>query len=139
MMRRQKCREKHLKPRRPGDWVNHGVWLFALALVGCSSSKPLAARDVADANDTGRTLAARTQAEQQLLARVGSLPSGSAQQLAGLSVIAEPAYAAASGHTCRALSITQSNPAAQRQRIACTDGKNWFFVPDVFGAGDGQE
>lgn len=128
-----------MKPRKSDDWANHRVWLLALALVACSSPKPLAARDVADANDTGRTLAARTQAEQQLLARVGSLPSGSAQQLSGLNVIAEPAYAAASGHTCRALSITPSSPSMERHRIACTDGKNWFFVPDVFGTGEGQE
>lgn len=104
--------------------------------MACSSSKPLPARDVADANDTGRTLAARNQAERQLLEKVAGLRNDRAEQVGGLSVVAEAPYAAASGRTCRALSLKQAGASNGMSRVACTDGKQWFFVPDVFGANE---
>jgi hypothetical protein len=62
-----------------------------------------------------------------------SLPSGKPQQVAGATVVAEPAYVAASGRTCRALSINATNRVDPRHRLACTNGGAWFFVPEVFG------
>lgn len=89
---------------------------------------------MADANDTGRTVAARSEGERALLGKVPSLPSGVVTRVGSDSVSAEEPYTAASGRTCRALTIT---PAASRNathRLACTDGRTWFFVPDVFGS-----
>jgi hypothetical protein len=107
--------------------------LLVLA-VACGSAAPPNARDVADANDTGRTVGARSESERALLGELTSLPSNAPRRFRDATVVAEPPYAAASGHTCRAVHVT--TPKAAVHRLACGDGKNWFFVPDVFGSSD---
>lgn len=104
-----------------------------LCLVACSSGPVPSPRDVADANDTGRTLDARSATERALLVEAASLPSGTQRRVGGATVVADAAYAAASGRTCRVLHITEA-AAKVMDRLACSDGKSWFFVPDVFGA-----
>jgi hypothetical protein len=73
-----------------------------------------------------------------LLGHVAALPSGRQQRVAGFVVQADAPYAAASGRTCRTLTIEQAGATPARNRVACTDGKRWFFVPNVFGL-DGTE
>lgn len=113
------------------------VAAFAAALLGaCSSAAPISARDAADANDTGATLLAKNEAERSLLTQVPTLPSQTARRLGQTVVVAEAPYTAASGRTCRALHLTSSSPKTDSHRLACNDGKAWFFVPDVFGGGE---
>jgi hypothetical protein len=112
-------------------------WL-ALASCGCASAPGAEARDLADANDTGSALGARSTSEAVVLTAVSSLPSGQPRQMAGTTVIAEPAYAAASGRTCRALSLNPTRPGKASHRLACTTGGAWFFVPDVFGGNESR-
>ena len=111
-----------------------GVLVGSL-LIGCASAPPAAARDVADANDTGSTLVAKSQSERALLTDLPGLPALATRRLGDATVMAEAPYAAASGRTCRALHVTSKQPATTRHRLACSDGKSWFFVPDVFGDG----
>jgi hypothetical protein len=99
----------------------------------CASSPPLSPRDVADANDTGRTLAPTNQSERELLQRIPQLPAGPAQRIGDDVVVVEAAYAAASGRTCRAVRLTASKTGKTSHRVACNGGGSWFFVPDVFG------
>jgi hypothetical protein len=106
--------------------------LASLALACGGGDKPNA-RDAADANDTGRTLPARSASEQNILQQVAQLPAGSPRTFGDSVVVAEPAYNAASGRTCRALSITRGKQGQASHRLACTEGKAWFFVPDVLG------
>ncbi len=131
------------------DWVSFPLdratfWgaLCALTLMGCAGAPPPEPRAIEDANDTGRTVDARSGAETEVLRAVPTLPVRQPRRIAGLVVTADSAYSAASGRTCRALSI---NPAANKpsqgstQRLACTSGDAWFFVPDVFGETDETE
>jgi len=105
------------------------------ASAACSSAPPPSARDVADANDTGRTLSPSSEGERELLRRISQLPAGTPQRVGDESVVAEPPYTAASGRTCRALSLTSGKTGKVFHRVACSGGGNaWFFVPDVFGA-----
>jgi hypothetical protein len=90
-------------------------------------------RDVADANDTGGTLPAEDDVDRAVLRELAQLPSGSPRQFGSKSVVAEAPYTAASGRSCRALHFT-TTARASVSRLACNDGKSWFFVPDVFGA-----
>ncbi len=108
--------------------------LLLLLALACSSAPRLSARDVADANDTGRALAAKSDDERGVLGRLAVLPSGKHERVGGATVMAEAPYTAASGRTCRALRLTQAPTQAARRRLACSDGKAWFFVPDVFEA-----
>ena len=108
--------------------------VLAVSLSGCASRPALESRDVVDANDTGSALAARSDLERAVLSAVSTLPSGQPRQLAGSTVIAEPAYASASGRTCRALSLSPDRKVEKSHRLACTNGGSWFFVPEVFGA-----
>ncbi len=107
--------------------------LFMASLTACAAQPQPSPRDVADANDTGGRLAPSGEADRALLRQLPKLPSGAPQRVGDATVVAEPAYQAASGQTCRALHVTHANASA-RHRLACTDGKTWFFVPDVFGS-----
>lgn len=100
----------------------------------CASARPPSDRDIADANDTGRTLTADTAAERELLRRLPQLRAGTPQSIGEDSVVAEPAYTAASGRTCRALWLTSGKAGNTSHRVACSNGSEWFFVPDVFGS-----
>jgi len=109
------------------------MMLLGAALLGCGGGEKPNPRDAADANDTGRTLPARSASEQTILRQVADLPAGTAQTVGEVVVIAAPAYHAASGRTCRALSISRRESKQASHRLACTEGKAWFFVPDVLG------
>lgn len=114
--------------------------LAALLLpLACSSAPQPGVRDLADANDTGRSVGARSDDERALLARLGTLPSGKPERVGTTTILAEPAYAAASGRTCRALQLTQGPRSVSRARLACSKGDAWFFVPDVFEGDTTQE
>src|SRR5215207_6561632 len=104
----------------------------AVMLNACSGPPAASARDVADANDTGRTLTPQTANERQLLRQLSQLPNGTPQRIGDTSVIADTPYNAASGHTCRAVRLTAKQTPTTDHRLACTDGRGWFFVPDVF-------
>lgn len=115
--------------RRRAKALFLGGWL----LMACSSAPQPSARDVADASDTGRAVTAATQTERELLQLAADLPVGKARKVGTAMVISEAAYVAASGRTCRALHVTAAGSGTAVHRLACNDGKSWFFVPDVFG------
>jgi hypothetical protein len=117
-------------PRVEARWA---AWLPVLVLWSCSSAPPPSARDVADANDTGGTLHPKNETDRELLKELPSLPSGTPQRVAGASVVADAPYTSASGRSCRAMHVTTQRAGRATPRLACTDGKAWFFVPDVFG------
>jgi len=110
--------------------------LGALA-IACSSPPAISARDAADANDTGGALQGKNEFERAVLREVPALASGTARRVSDATVIADPPYTAASGRTCRALHLQQA--ASASERLACTDGKSWFFVPSIFGEGNPGE
>lgn len=114
-------------------WLRPRARYCALVLiaVGCASQPRGEPRDVADANDTGRSLPAQTRLEQDVLRALPSLESGQARPVGNAKVVAEAAYTAASGRTCRALSIGVRGK--NLPRLACHSGGSWYFVPDVFG------
>ena len=119
-------------------WSAFPLLLLPLA---CSSVRQPTARDVADANDTGRAVPAVSATERQVLDRVATLPSNVATRIGDATVNAEAPYAAASARSCRALHITLSASQQPLHRLACNDGRAWFFVPDIFGttgAGPGE-
>jgi hypothetical protein len=100
-------------------------------LTACSSPAPPSARDAADANDNGRTVDAKSDGERALLKNISALPSSVPRRMGDAVVVAEPFYDSASGRRCRAVHLTTQK--TRSDRVACTDGRSWFFVPDVFG------
>jgi len=102
---------------------------FASALVfivsACASAPPAGAFT---AELAPTTLSATTPAETELLRRAAELPVGQPVDVAGLQVLAEAPYTAASGRLCRELRVDQ------QLRLAC-DGptppgqSGWVFVP----------
>lgn len=73
--------------------------------------------------------------EQALLTALGELPAGEARDFGGWHVLAGDPYVAASGLVCRSVLQTSSTSGAGGlNRLACRDGQEWFFTPDVFAA-----
>lgn len=111
-----------------------GLFLLLLpGFGGCASEPALNARDAADASDTGRVLAPANDSERRLLEALPRLAEGREQRVAEAKVVAEAPYASASGKTCRAVHFLSGPRPSETHRLACSDGKSWFFVPDVLG------
>jgi hypothetical protein len=106
--------------------------VVALSLLAACAAPPQASpRDLADANDTGGTLKATSASEREILERLPRLANGAALRVGDGTVVGDAAYAAASGRTCRRVQLTQGS-GRKSDRLACSDGGAWFFVPDVF-------
>lgn len=110
--------------------------LLASFFTACSSQPALGQAEIRDANDVGSASPGKTEQERELLRKVASLPSGNPSRVGSTLVTAEAPYTAASGRTCRALHVGEGKQATER--LACNDGRAWFFVPDVFGPGSGD-
>lgn len=108
--------------------------LLTMAMLGCSKPPSIAAQDAADANDTGGALAAQSDSERALLKEVGSMPTGTPRRIGSATVVADAPYTAASGRTCRALHLSAEGSKKAEGKLACNNGKGWFFAPDVFGS-----
>jgi hypothetical protein len=105
------------------------LWLS----VACAAPPPASPRDLSDANDTGSRLEA-SPSDRALLARLSAMPSGTPRQVGDATVVADAAYAAASGRECRLLHLTRPQGHSTIDQLACSDGGDWFWVPDVFAA-----
>lgn len=73
--------------------------------------------------------------ERELLRRLPELPAEQPVAIDDATVIARAPYSAASGRTCRALTIRASGQGpggASRSRLACREDGDWFFVPQIF-------
>lgn len=106
---------------------------LALAIIGCAKP-PLEPRAAADANDVGGTFEPKTELERAVLQALPGLPDNAPKKIAGATVVAEAAYAAASDRTCRALTFSDKADGQATRRLACLSGGHWVFVPDVFGS-----
>jgi hypothetical protein len=113
--------------------VSAALLTLAIVAVGCAAQPQASLRDVADANDTGGTVAAGTATERAVLAALPRLAATAPERINGLTVMAQTPYLAASGRTCRAVSLTSPKGGVEN-RLACSDGRSWFFVPNVFSS-----
>ena len=68
--------------------------------------------------------------ERELLRRLPELPAKQPVSINDATVFAGAPYFAASGRTCRALTMQGAGPA--RSRLACREDGDWFFVPAIF-------
>jgi hypothetical protein len=103
---------------------------LALALMSCSGSAPPPETAAAPAR-AGGTIPPANSAEKEILLRIDQMPARAAVRVQGLTVIADYPYVAASGRTCRRITQTSSS-GASAERLACSDGRTWFYVPTVF-------
>jgi hypothetical protein len=102
--------------------------LGTASLVGCGGSEPPAAA-------TGTKGEPATSAERDALAALDALRVGEVRVLGGVELRAEPQYSAASGATCRWVSLkAPSGP--ETRRLACRDQRTWFYAPDVLAPPD---
>ena len=119
-----------------GVWAraSGSVWASLFLLSACAATPGASARDIADANDTGATIGAKSEADRAILRELPTLPTGSPRRVGEATIVAEAPYTAASGRSCRALHVPALASHKASDRLACSDGKTWFFVPNVFGA-----
>lgn len=97
--------------------------LLALALSGCATTKPAPTRMLAVPAAGARVVAPRDAAEAAVLQELPSLAPESVPMRAGQAQ-AGAVYLAASGRTCRSLTL------AGAAKVACRDDERWFFVPN---------
>jgi hypothetical protein len=71
--------------------------------------------------------------ELKVLAALDELAPGQPRAIGDLSVVADAPYHAASGRTCRGVTLTSTLPPKHsRTRLACKHGQQWQFAPSVF-------
>jgi len=117
------------------------VNVVCVVMLGCgSTSQNLAADGPTPLIGNGKAEAA-SPAEAKVLEQLERLPVAQARNVDTLSVVADAPYAAASGKTCRRLTLTPVEPPkTSRTRLACKDAGQhagasaWGFVPSVFSA-----
>lgn len=109
--------------------------LLAVSAAGCAKRRSPYAPDQqaqVDALDSGGSLEATTATERLVLSRLGELSPNAPQQVQGVLVTAGVPYSAASGRLCRSVIISQKRGPEVARKLACSAGKGWFFVPEVF-------
>jgi len=103
---------------------------------GCGGATPPPDRQAElDARDVGTTVEPASEDERRVLEQLPELVPGKRVTIGSLTVVAERPYPAASGRTCRSVTLTASGQKrSPRPRLACSEGGSgeWFFVPDVF-------
>lgn len=77
---------------------------------------------------------AANETESALLRRLDSFPSGSPARLGEFSVVAAVPFSSASGRRCRSVTFSRPNEVGAAARLACSSGRDWFFVPAVLPA-----
>lgn len=124
---------------------------LAVALAGCAGAPPRAEHA---AVSPPSAVAPGDELERELLRRLPELPPEQPISIQNATVLAGAPYYAASGRTCRPLTIQGAEqPPGQgaeqspgqgsersagtepRPRLACREDGDWFFVPEVFRPG----
>ena len=118
-------------PVHAHPWVV--VSLVCGVMFGCASTnQDVTPQEPGSAVGDG-TAEAASPAEAKVLTMLEQLPPAQARSIEGLNVVADAPYSAASGKTCRRLTLTPLKPPkTSRTRLACRDGAAWGFVPSVF-------
>lgn len=107
--------------------------LLALLAPGCTRS-----HHVAEPGPSApSTIEPADEVEREILQRLPTLTPEQPVTIDGAIVSAAAPYHAASGRTCRSLTITNADRSA-RSRLACREDAAWFFVPQVFRADEPQ-
>lgn len=117
---------------RPAIFIPVHVLVAALAL-GCTRSQ-----HVAEPGPSGPSaIEPANQTEREILQRLPALAPEQPVTIEGAIVSAAAPYHAASGRTCRFLTITGADRSS-RSRLACREDAAWFFVPPIFQSDDSQ-
>jgi hypothetical protein len=117
---------------RPATFIHVYVLLAALT-IGCTRSQPVA--EPGPAGPT--TIEPANEIEREILQRLSALAPEQPATIQGAIVSAAAPYHAASGRTCRFLTITSADRSSG-SRLACREDAEWFFVPPVFQADEPQ-
>jgi hypothetical protein len=117
---------------RPVTFIHVHVLLAALTF-GCTRS-----HHVAEPGPSGpSTLEPANDTEREILQRLPALAPEQPVTIQGAIVSAAAPYHAASGRTCRFLTIASADRSS-RSRLACREDAEWFFVPPVFQSDEPQ-
>ncbi len=108
------------------------VWAGGCAGAGSQLHAP-DERGLSDSRDHGGRATPESSTDEQVLSRVAELPADQPVAVGGKKYIAGPTYTAASGRTCRYVSEAGKRESPAHRQLACTEGGDWFFAPDVFG------
>ncbi len=100
--------------------------LLALGLFGVACGRGAA---VEPALIAPSRIAASNGEDALVLQRAGDLPVGQLTQIGQRQIQAAKAYQSASGRSCRYLHLT--GPTGGEARLACSEGEEWFFVPNI--------
>jgi hypothetical protein len=105
----------------------HALAFAAVLAAGCAGAQ---SRPEHAAVSPPSEVAPGDELERELLRRLPELPAQQPVSINDATVLAGAPYFAASGRTCRALTIDGAGQS--RSRVACREDGDWFFVPAIF-------
>ncbi|MFW6067625.1 MAG: DVU3141 family protein [Myxococcota bacterium] len=109
------------------------VVAILLAGAGCASSPPTDHEIWHESGLRPGRMPPDTPGERELLARLPQVPVNEPVNLGGQVFVADEPYHAASGRTCRPVTVrSAAGDARARVKLACEERGSWVFVPDPF-------
>lgn len=106
------------------------VGIAAASLLGCRGPKDARHPEDAVETESGGRHEPQSAAERKLLERLAHLPEGVKEKVDDQTMSASGKYHAASGYSCRAVTLEKGGE--RSVRLACGDKRGWFFVPDIY-------
>jgi len=106
------------------------VAIAATAACGTSAPPPATDPSYKLLTEPG-TRAPADDLERAILKQLSGLTADQQATIGGRTIVAGAPYSAASGRTCRSVSVNAGANAPARDHLACKIGEAWSFVPDV--------
>ncbi len=125
----------------PGSELPGNLTLYTISLLllvtGCTLNPVQPELAPTTPNQTEGSVTGENTAgkEADLITLVAGMQAGEHINFDGKTVESGQYFSAASGRLCKYITLRNLDaPENTRSRLACQDGANWFFAPDIFSS-----
>lgn len=122
-----------VRDARTRPLVAWAAGLLGVLGAACGGGPPSANQIWHEASLRPGEVSPETHGEREFLIRLADVPAGQPVAFGSQVFVADAPYFAASGRTCRPVTVRPREPDGQVDfRLACEERDGWVFVPDPF-------